>query len=95
MHLASRVLRSGVSSGDKPGGDVILFSLDRFRRFIVLLLYSFGLVLYVFPFVSPEMMCCAVKLCAENESVDEAYLIRTKNNSVILFLLKIVYFQKS
>ena len=42
MHLASRVLRSGVSSGDEPGGDAILVSLDRFRKFIIVVLYSFG-----------------------------------------------------
>ena len=39
MHLASRLRRSGVSSGEDPEGDA-RFSLDRFRKFIVLILFS-------------------------------------------------------
>ena len=38
MHLASRLRRSGVSSGEDPEGNA-RFSLDRFRKFIVLILF--------------------------------------------------------
>lgn len=38
MHLASRLRRSGVSSGEAPEGNA-RFSLDRFRKFIVLILF--------------------------------------------------------
>lgn len=82
MHLASRVLRSGVSSGEAPDGDAILVSLDRFRKFILLFWYSSDFVLY-FPLFPLKMVLCALHPTRMNQRM-LGCLIRKKYFNFII-----------